>query len=135
MERTREAALAIQAQVGPEEVPWEQLLDTIVDAFVMLDESDPSFRAVSRNLHLYEVYAEDDQALAQELIERTAQVIGAYIKDLSARRRRLVATMLVNTVTASLFFTRQSDDPKLFKGIIGETKLMLKRYLAPYVEK
>lgn len=131
---TRSISMALEVEVGPEVVPWEQLLDTIVDAFAQFEETDSNFRAVSRNLHMYGVFAEADRALTEELIERTESVLSAYTKGLKRKKRRLAATMLVNSVTASLFFRRQSNDPIVLKGIIEETKLMLRRYLAPDVQ-
>lgn len=127
-EATFAAALASEA----ERDDWETLLALAIDAFADLALNDVMFRAVFRNLHLYESFAEAEEAHVQRLIEQTASLLTLWLGRMSHARRRLVATMLVQSTSTMMLFAAR--DPTIRRDLIAETKRMLRRYLRPYAD-
>ena len=121
--------------LGPEPLaqPWDQLLARFIDGFVALHRDSVVMQAVWRNLELYGEYAEADQALLRELVEATAMLFAGWVPQLSDEPRRVVATMLVNTVAAMMLVLVREESFGRGEAIVAETKLMLRRYLAVYL--
>ena len=113
--------------------PWPDLLARVIDGFVGLHGRSTVMQAVWRNLELYGEYAEADQALMRELIGATAALFGAWAPSLPEATRRVVATMVVNTVATMMLVLARETDPSLAAAIVTETKRMLERYLAGYL--
>lgn len=113
--------------------PWPQLLARVIDGFVALHGRSTLMKAVWRNLELYGEYAEADQALMRELIGATAMLFGAWAPTLPESTRRVVATMVVNTVATMMLVLARETDPTLGAAIVTETKRMLECYLAGYL--
>jgi AcrR family transcriptional regulator len=110
---------------------WEEILGKVIAAYYEWECTDMTAKALYRNLHLYGMFEEADRAMTQELIERAEQLI-AFYTDLTAARRKIVATTVVNTVTSALFYARQQGD-NFARKMMEETKTMLIRYLREYV--
>jgi len=110
--------------------PWRELIAFAVDGFVALKEADPAFRALIVNFHLYGAYVETDAALHREFVEQVARILAKQTR-LSPKRRELVATMVVQTISAMLFLSMR-EEPAFGKQMIEETKVMLERYLEPF---
>ena len=110
--------------------PWHEVLDTAIDGFAAF-QADPGFRAIWMNMQLYGVYAKADAALAREFIARTERLIEAGAPHLAPAQRTLVATMVVQTISALLFIAARERQP-LGKAMVSETKVLLRRYLEPY---
>lgn len=121
--------------LGPEPLaqPWNVLLERFIDGFRRLHHSSVVMQAVWRNLELYGEYAEADQALLRELVDATAMLFAGWVPSLPVEQRRVVSTMLVNTVATMMLVLARETDPVLGDAIVRETKRMLVRYLAGYL--
>lgn len=120
---------------APLEQPWNLLLGRFIDGFRRLHESSIVMQAVWRNLELYGEYAEADQALLRELVDATAMLFAGWAPDLAAEQRRVISTMLVNTVATMMLVVAREGDPATCDAIVRETKRMLVRYLSDYLGK
>lgn len=125
--------------LGPDPLsqPWHAVLERFIDGFVALHHQSVVMQAVWANLELYGEYAEADQALLRELVQATAMLFAGWVPTLTEDQRRVVATMLVNTVASMmLVLVREGAGPGgagRGEQIVAETKLMLTRYLAVYL--
>lgn len=116
---------------APAAPSWQELLDGIIDACVALRKGDPGFRALWSNLQLYGVYREADVAIGRELVGLVEHTMAAHAPSLPRAKRTLIATMLVYVVSAMLFLTGHEPERRA-AALLAETKIMLRRYLAPY---
>ncbi len=124
---------ALLSATGEAKPPsWEELVDQGVDAFAAFDRSGPLFRAIWTNLPHASGALRDAYAVNREFAARVATLLGRYAPGLSRGRRPLVATMLVEVMTSGLTFAARIDDARFADAVIEETKVLLKRYLAPY---
>ena len=114
------------------EQPWEDILDSGIDALAAFHEQEPGFRAVWVGLHLTDAMITEGEALNREFAKRIEAVLAAKLAGLPAKSRPVVATMMVEILTAILIVSARR--PAEANALLGETKAMLKRYLAPYVE-
>lgn len=132
LERSRGLVDALFAGWDPSAV-WTERLSSMIDGLVAMREGDPGFRAILVNVELYGMYAKADQALHQTLIENTEKLLFRLAPHQRPATRRRVATMVVQVVTATLFFSAQKGC--LAKETIDETKVLLGRYLEPVLKK
>lgn len=133
MQESRRGYVALLGP-APLSQPWHELLGRVIDGFRTLHRESTVMQAVWRNLELYGEYAEADQALLRELVQATAGLFAGWAPQLSDERRRVVATMLVNTVAAMMIvLVREEDEGRGGDAIVAETKLMLVRYLSAYL--
>jgi AcrR family transcriptional regulator len=123
-------ALLDEAALG---ISWRDLVDATIDRFALLRESDPDFRAILVNFQLYGVYAEADKVLHRYVIDRVTVMVRRYAPDLPPTQRRVVATLIVESISALLLHA-QREEPPFAKKLLEEIKTLLHRYLAPYVE-
>ncbi|MCZ7683991.1 MAG: TetR family transcriptional regulator [Sandaracinaceae bacterium] len=133
LERSRAAFDALVPVALAERPAWEELLDRAVDGFAATLR-DPSLRAVWMHLQLYGEVVEADAALHEEIIERSAELFGGYMPGASEEERRRVATMTVDVVGAVLFMATRRDAARA-EAMIEELKVLLRRYLAPYLQQ
>lgn len=110
------------------ERPWVELVDAAIDGMWAYHRSDPAVRAILRNLHLYGTFAKADQELMQEFIGHTRDILLTKSRGLSRARAKLLATMVVNVISALLLVCEREDE-KLARKMIAETKVLLRRYL------
>lgn len=131
----QQARQGLAALLGPDpgRTPWPALVGRVIDGFRRLHHQSVVMQAVWRNLELYGEYAELDQALLREVVQITAGVLGGWAPGLPAEQRRVVATLLVNTVASTMLVLVREDDPARGDAIVAETKLMLVRYLSVYL--
>ncbi|MET0593106.1 MAG: TetR/AcrR family transcriptional regulator [Polyangiaceae bacterium] len=111
---------------------WEQLLDAALDRFGA-QRDDLDFRAMLVNFQLYGVYAQADRALHGQAIDRVAALARRVAPHLPLAQRKLVATVTVETLSALLLHSTR-EEPSFAKKLLEETKTLLSRYLAPYME-
>jgi AcrR family transcriptional regulator len=112
------------------ERPWPEILDSGIDALTLFHAQEPGFRAVWVGLHLTEQVITEGEAINREFAQRIETVLAAKLVGLSAKPRSVVATMLVEILTAMLIVSaRRPDEAKV---LMAETKVLLRRYLAPY---
>jgi AcrR family transcriptional regulator len=112
---------------------WSELLDHTIDAFAKLNDEDMATRAMFTNMQLYGEYAEADAELHREFVAATTGILSVWAPSLDAATREVVANMLVMTVSGVLVLS-QRESPELVAQLRTHTKLMLRRYLEPWVE-
>lgn len=111
--------------------PWREQLERSIHAFSALDREDPDFRAVWRNWHLSRDFIAAGQALNRQFAEGVELVLAEHAPGIPRSRRRLVAELVVETITAMNFLAVRSTDREA-RRIIAESKVLLGRYLEPY---
>jgi AcrR family transcriptional regulator len=113
---------------------WEELIDRVIDGFVDFDRKDPYFRAVLVSWPRSAAMMTAGQALNREFARRGEAILGARAKGLPKAKRALVATVLVETISAMCLVAVRSKE-EAARQVVAETKLMLRRYLAPYMKR
>ena len=114
------------------EQPWGEILDSGVDAFMAFHENEPGFRAVWVGLHLTDEVVTEGEAINRDFAKRIEAVLAAKLPGVPSRQRPVVATMMVEILTAMLIVCARR--PAEAKPLMTETKALLRRYLAPYEE-
>jgi AcrR family transcriptional regulator len=112
------------------EQPWADILDAGIDAFVAFHDGEVGFRAVWVGLQVTPEVVVEGEAINREFARRIEAVLAAKLPGLEARRRPVVATMVVEILTTMLIVSARR--PAEAKGLMEEAKLLLRRYLAPY---
>ena len=113
--------------------PWAEIIDAAIDAFRLLRRTDTGFRATSLNLPHYGVYEKGEMALYDEFIRNADRVLFAKAPQLPPATRRLIASTITYVIAGILFFSDRQG-PKMSNALVEETKLLLRRYLAPYLD-
>jgi len=115
------------------ERPWAEILDAGIDAFAAFHESDVGFRAVWVGLRLTDEVIAEGEAINKEFARRIEAVLALKLRGLSPKKRPVVATMMVEVLTAMLIVSARR--PAEAKPLMAETKVLLSRYLTPYEAK
>lgn len=123
------AAAMAKAGAG---LAWHELLNLAIDSFAALHRDDPASRAIFANLQLYGDYAEADERLTREFIAATAGIMAGWAPSLDAEQREVAATVVVNTVFGNLLLAER-EGPERAAALHEHTKIMLRRYLEPWV--
>jgi AcrR family transcriptional regulator len=125
----------MQELVGKAPLPpgWQPLLDRVIDAYREL-QRDVFMQAIWRNIALYGEWAEDDEAMLEEFVGVTSGLLAVWAPALDPDRRRIVGTTIINAITAAMMQLSRTTEEAEADLVIEETKRMLGRYLAPYVE-
>lgn len=133
LEQAREL---FEGMITPEAVqlPWDKLIDTILDTFAGFHRSAPAFRAVLLNWRLSVEFLAAGDALNREFARRAEMLLTFHAPSLSARQRSVVGTMIVEVVSSMLLVSVRRDHPTA-DALLAETKVMLRRYLKPYTQK
>lgn len=131
--RTQALFVDLMADAASGELAWHEVLDQAVDSFAQLHQSEAAPRALFANLQLYGEYVEADEQMIREFINATAGVVGGWAPKLDANTRRVIATMIVQTV-AGILVLAQRESPSMRAAMLDHTKLMLRRYVEPWVE-
>ena len=112
------------------ERPWVDILETGIDALFLFHAQEPGFRAVWVGLNLTAEVVTEGEAINRDFAKRIEGILAAKLPALPARMRPVVATMMVEILTAMLIVSARRPDEA--KSIMSETKALLRRYLAPY---
>jgi AcrR family transcriptional regulator len=115
------------------ERPWPEILDSGIDALMAFHENDPGFRAVWVGLNLTEQVVTEGEAINRDFAKRIDTIIAAKLPAVPARVRPVVATLMIEVMSAMLIVCTRR--PAEAKALIAETKVLLRRYLAPYEEE
>lgn len=115
------------------ERPWEEILENGIDALSLFHEQEPGFRAVWVGLQLTAEVITEGEAINREFAKRIEAILAVKRTGLPAKMRPVVATMMVEILTAMLIVSARRPDEA--KGLMTETKVLLRRYLAPYEAK
>ncbi len=110
--------------------PWGDILEQGIDALTLFHAQEPGFRAVWVGLHLTDEVVTEGEAINREFAKRIELVLAAKLHGLPAKMRPVVATMMVEILTAMMIVSARR--PAEAKGLMTETKALLRRYLAPY---
>ena len=113
--------------------PWNELLDETIDGFWLFHKTSPGFQAIYKSFMLSPDLLASGDALNREIARRLADVIERYSR-IEKKHREIVATLVVETISTMLLIGGRMKEPRA-SGLIAETKIMLQRYLAPYVSK
>lgn len=117
----------IVANVG---TPWETLLDSVIDAFIDLQENEPAWRALwATNLSMYGEVAELGETYLGRIVEMTSEIVKHYGPHLKLQRRKLVALTLVEAIAAMLMVSYRYPSP-LRDSMLKESKRMVQLYAA-----
>lgn len=111
---------------------WYEVLDHALDGFARLHADDPPLRAVVVNLQLYGEFAEADERMTREFIAATAGALSVWAPGLDAHTRQVIATMIVQATSGVLLMSHR-ETPEIAAAMLEHTKLMLRRYLEPWV--
>jgi AcrR family transcriptional regulator len=111
---------------------WQDVIAGAVDGFASLEQTDPNLRAVWRNWHLAAGFLDEGDALNRAFAQRAEAVLKRHMRPMPAAKRALVATMIVEGVSALLFVAARRRGAEV-AALLEETKVMLIRYLEPYV--
>lgn len=114
---------------------WQDLIDKSVDAFAAFDRSGPLFRAIWTNIPHSGNALGDALAVNREFARRAEVLLERYTPGVTPERRALVAIMMVEAMTAALTYAAREEDQGMADAMVEETKVLLKRYLAPYTRK
>jgi AcrR family transcriptional regulator len=118
--------------LGGAPTDWRALLGRVIDGYRALQD-DAYMKSMWRNMQLYGVWMEDDEAMLREFIAVTAGLIGHWAPNLTVDHRRMIATTVVNAIAiAMLQITRVPPGDR--DSLLAETQRMLERYLEEYVE-
>ncbi len=115
------------------DMPWTAALDLGIDAFAAFHASDPGFRAVWLSMHLTAEVVAEGEALNREFADRVAGWIEIAMPHVHKKHRGMVAMMIVEVISAMLILSARRG-PKDGELIMAETKVLLRRYLEPYVD-
>lgn len=119
---------------GALDMPWPELLDRVIDSFWMIHGSQTSFRAIWIHGKIsLELLAAGDE-VNREFAARVEQLLVHHAPAIPKKKRELIAMMLVETASALLFVASRRDE-KTAALLVGETKSMLRSYVAKYVEE
>jgi AcrR family transcriptional regulator len=125
-------ALVSEDTVAPG-TSWRQIMRATIDAFGELHRSSVTFRAIASNIVYSRRFLDAGQALNRELADRVEAVFKQLAKDVPPARRRLMATVVIETLSALLLVAFDKPGPQN-KALMNEAKDLVERYLAPYFE-
>ncbi len=111
--------------------PWHELLGEAIDAFVAFHAVEPAFRAILVNWRVSADMVLASDEVNRDFARRVEVVLAAQAPALTGPRRGLVATMIIEMISATLMLCVRRPDSA--QAIIAETKTMLRRYIEPIV--
>jgi AcrR family transcriptional regulator len=115
------------------EIPWRDIISATIDAFAELHRTSVTFRAIWSNILYSRRFLDAGQAMNRELAERSDAVFGRLAKQVPPARRKLLATVTIETMSALLIFS--ADKPRVqANAILDEAKVLVQRYLEPYLD-
>lgn len=116
------------------EQPVGEIIEAAVEAVWAFHENEPAFRAVWVGVGLTEEVLTEGEALNREFARRIEGVLAKKLGGVSARQRPVVATMVVEVLTAMLIVSarRGAKERPTSKEVKEETKTLLDRYLSAY---
>ncbi len=127
------ALFAILVSDEAPSVPWRDLVAATVDAFAELHRSSVTFRAIWSNITYSRRFFTAGQEMNRELSERTEAVFGKLAKHVPPARRKLLATVTIEAMSAMLLLS--ADKPRAqANALLDEAKVLVQRYLEAYLD-
>ncbi len=109
---------------------WDEIIDRAIDAFDDLQRTEVGGRAVWLNWARSARFFAAGAALNEEFAGQAEGILAMFAPALPVKRRRLVATMIVEVISAMLFVGVRMGG-QIGPEIVQETKVLLRRYLEP----
>ena len=126
-------ALLVSADALATSTEWRQIISATIDTFAELHRTSVTFRAIWANLHYSRRFFDAGQALNRELADRAEIVFKTLAKDMPAARRKLLATVVIEAISALLLLA--ADRPRAQgTALLDEAKMLVHRYLEPYLD-
>lgn len=110
---------------------WSEVLDRAIEALFAFSLGAPAFRALWLRGTISPELIEAGATLNKELAARVELAIAAYARELPKKKRALVATVVVEAISAMIFVAGLRGKSAA-KPLMEETKVLLKSYLAEY---
>ena len=127
------ALFAVVVRADALDLPWRQIISATIDAFAELHRSSITFRAIWSNITYSRRFFSAGQALNAELAERAEQVFGRMAKRVPPAKRKLLAIVTIETMSAMLLLS--ADRPRAAaNALLDEAKMLIQRYLEPYLD-
>jgi AcrR family transcriptional regulator len=112
---------------------WRGIISATIDAFAELHRTSVTFRAIWANLLYSRRFFDAGQALNRELADRAEIVFKTLAKDMAPSRRKLLATVVIEAISALLLLS--ADKPRAQgNALLDEAKTLVHRYLEPYLD-
>ncbi len=127
------ALFAVLVSSDAPSVPWRKIIDATIDAFAELHRTSVTFRAIWSNIFYSRRFLDAGQAMNRELAERSELVFGQFARKVPPARRKLLATVTIETMSALLLLS--ADKPRAqANALLDEAKVLVQRYLEPYLD-
>ncbi len=110
---------------------WSALLDHACELYFELHRRSVMMRAVVRNFELYREFEADDVAQMEGFVVVISSLIHRWAPQLEPDHRTRIAHTLVYTFGLSMVLIASEPDA-VARGMLDETKLMLRCYLEVY---
>jgi AcrR family transcriptional regulator len=122
-------ALVAEEPIAPS---WQDTVERAIDAFAAFDLTTHGFRVVWMSLKLTDQLLVEGDLVNREFARRLELALAPRTPSLDPARRRVVATVVVELVSAMLAVAalRGRD---IAPAIVDETKKVVVRYLEPYM--
>ncbi len=126
-------AVLVTEDVLAASTEWRGIISATIDAFAELHRASVTFRAIWANLLYSRRFFDAGQALNRELADRAEIVFKTLAKDMSPSRRKLLATVVIEAISALLLLS--ADKPRAQgNALLEEAKTLVHRYLEPYLD-
>ncbi len=130
-----EALFAALATSPARAASWSTAIDLAIGAFATFHRGDPGFRAVWLGGHTSQRVRDEGVALGRRITDHTARLMKPFLPGVPLARRRVVATVVVETVNALLMVAAQQPTASGGDRVVDEITAIVKRYLAPLVRE
>jgi len=128
-----EAVAALARRRNSDEIPWRDIIGATIDSFANLHRTSVTFRAIWSNITYSRRFFDAGQAMNRELADRAEIVFGRLAKHVPSARRKLLATVTIETMSAMLLLS--ADKPRVqANALLNEAKVLVERYLEPYLD-
>ncbi|MEO8878414.1 MAG: TetR/AcrR family transcriptional regulator [Polyangiaceae bacterium] len=112
--------------------PWRELLERTVDAYGSYHRQNLGFRAILLNWKLSPEFLEAGELLNQEFARRAEAILASRAPSISKAQLTAASRMAVEVVSTMLVISVRMTEAES-AAIFEETKTLLARYLAPYM--
>ncbi len=109
---------------------WEEIIDRAIDAFDFLQRTEVGGRAVWMNWARSARFFAKGAELNTEFAHQAEGVLAIFAPQLTAKERLVAATTVVEVISSMLFVAVRTGG-ELGRQLVEETKVLLRRYLAP----
>ncbi len=109
---------------------WQGTVERAIDAFASFDLEDPGFRVILMSLKVTDQLLVEGDRVNREFARRLELALAPRTPGLDAARRHVVATVVVELVSA-LLTVAALRGPEFAPQIVEETKKAVIRYLEP----